>query len=147
MTINQLVIYLLPKKWGTDGSNFPKLFNEEGYFTSVEIWNKYYEGVNPLTTLNSIFETESQTYWQLSGANDYSVEVEENGNIADIRIRIDSGNYTQGGLKRILSLAHVLECNLFIPELSKLLEPNKSALEALNFLIKRSRAHKYASNS
>lgn len=42
------------------------------------------------------------------------------------------------------SFAHVLECNLFLPEFKKYIKPNKSAIESLSFLFKRSRAAVYA---
>ena len=147
MAINQFVLFLLPKTWGIDEVRIPLLFDVEGYFASENIWKEYYDGANPLSTMNSTFGTQVETFWQSEGANDYSIELTEDGEIADIRIRIDAGNYSQGELKRVLSLAHVLECNLFSPEFSKFLEPNSSALEALIILIKRSRAYKYESKS
>ncbi|WGO98156.1 hypothetical protein QFX18_19295 [Saccharophagus degradans] len=144
MAIYQTVIFFVPRGFGDREEQVEELFSEEGHFDTEKIWADFHRGVSPIKLANSTFGTDNETFWEYYGANDLSIEVNEEGVVQCVRARFDGRGYRQGDLKRILSFAHVLECNLFLPEFKKYIKPNKSAIESLSFLLKRSRAAEYA---
>ena len=144
MAIYQTVIFFVPSGFGNREDQIEQLFSEDDYFDVEKIWADFHKGVSPLKLANSTFNTENETFWEYHGANDLSIKVNEKGVVQCVRARVDGRGYRQGDLKRILSFAHVLECNLFLPEFKKYIKPSKSAMESLQFLLKRSRAAQHA---
>lgn len=79
MAIYQTVIFFVPRGFGDREEQVEELFSEEGHFDSEKIWADFHRGVNPIKLTNSTFGTDNETFWEYYGANDLSIEVNEEG--------------------------------------------------------------------
>jgi len=144
MAIWQFTIFFVPKSGVSESFSTDSLHDENGYFECADLWKRFPPQTDLLKVFGSTLGEVGCTRWESAGDTDYEIGLCDSDDITYIRVRVDVRSFEVGELKRIIALAGISECALYLPEFNELLQPSGEAVDTLQYFISKSKAKSWS---